>query len=205
MIKTEHWDYLLRRGYTPELLGVEPVFSVQEAFVLEGVNLSQAVGWVAWVCRSMAGTLIGIQTRSVPEKAYRWLQAPGAGYLPIIYGLPEDYEKLWVQGEAILVEGIFDRVAMKRCFPDMAVFARLSKGVSRQMEWFFRRYAKRLWLAFDMDEAGEKATKQAYGRMGEVELVRLQIAAKDPSKLLESRGLEKARAQLSVQMESMRC
>jgi len=103
-----------------------------------------------------------------------------------------------------LVEGILDRVAIRRLVPDKAVLARLSKGVGRQMVHSLRRQVSRIWVAFDMDDAGNKGLEQVRQLFEpDVEVIRLVYPAKDPANLLEKYGM-RAADNLTRQIEAFR-
>lgn len=175
------------RGYVDRLLHREPVFSVGE--------------WIAWDCESMGGIHTGTQLRHESQKKYLWLQAEGGEHLPLVYGTDDDYQVLWKTGQVFLVEGIFDRVALKRAFPDRACLARLSKSMSRQLKTFLERYSKRVWVVLDTDEPGEAAAVKAIRALGSERAARLWYPAKDPADLLLDRGIEKTKRILERQME----
>lgn len=200
VLSPEHLAYAVSRGCEPGFQDKEPVFTVPPGDVRNGVDLTHDAGRMAWECRSAAGSLAGYHTRTPGTREFFWRQAPGAGYLPIVYAIPHDYQQLWDTGQVFLTEGIFDRVAVKACFPDMAVFARLSTGVSVQMVPLLKRYAKVVWLALDQDEEGQKAAVATEERLKGLMVVNLRFSAKDPSKFLELRGRAALRKVLDTQI-----
>lgn len=200
----DHKRYLLSRGYVDQMIEHEPVCTIGAGGLAQLQN-REMDGWIGWESFSMGGARIGVQTKNSQESAYRWFQAEDAQHLPIIYATVEDYQILWQTGEVILVEGIFDRVAIKRAFPEKAVIARLSKSVAKQLEVFLKRYARTVWLAMDMDEPGREGAEQAVKRLKNgIVVERLTYPAKDPAKLLENKGVEKVRELLEKQMDRLR-
>lgn len=200
----EHRTYLLSRGYTEETIKLEPVCTIGvdglPSLLDKGVD-----GWIGWGALSMGGARIGVQAKQSKESTYRWFQAEDASHLPILYTTTEDYTILWETGELILVEGIFDRVAVKRAFPEQAVIARLSKSVAKQLEVFLKRYATRVWLAMDMDEAGQAGAEQAIKRLQDsITTERLTYPARDPADLLQRKGSGAVRELLGTQMSRLR-
>lgn len=199
-------QFLLSRSYSDDLITSEPITCVTEMSPLkvEDVEVTTNVPLIAWVCRSMSGALIGVQTRHVDKHEYRWFQAPKAHHLPIVYATEADHTILFESGKMVMTEGIFDRAAIKRVLPDYAVYARLSKGIAKQLLTYVERYGKTLFLAFDNDEPGERATELALKRLeGKLDVHRLVYPAKDPSQLIESRGLLKTRTLIERQVRTL--
>jgi len=188
-------EYLLSRGYTVDLIKSEPICSFDRGPISYGlIDLEIVNPVIGFISHSPSGHLIGITTRRVEEKEYRWFQSPKALHLPIFYATKDDHEKLFETGDLILSEGVFDRVALKRAFPDRAVYARLTKGTGNQLVHYLKRYAKRLWLAFDMDEPGQKATERTEKKLKDhMDVNSIDFAANDPAKLLERVGLGRFR------------
>jgi len=204
MIDADIKKLLMDRGYTVALCRQEHIRSVVVGENnIEGVKFYSPTEGVSWVAQSMSGALIGIQVRELNESSYSWWQAEGASHLPMLYGSERDYELLYRNQEMMLVEGIFDRVALKRAFPDRAIFARMSKGIANNLKCFIKRYADRIWLAFDMDDPGRNAIEKARQLEPDVEVLVLKYPAKDPSELYKKRGVSKMRGLLSRQIRIM--
>jgi len=196
MLEMKHREYLRSRGYTDEMIDRESVYSSQ---------LDPFKGWIAWKCLSMSGATAGVQLRNPDTRDYRWIQNEKAPHLPIVYATEEDYALTWETGEVILVEGIFDRAAMRRMLPEKATLARLSKGAAAQLMVLIQRYVKRVWVAFDNDEPGNQAAEKtilALSRVG-VEVNKISFPAKDPAELLERVGEGKGRIMIQEQMERL--
>lgn len=172
-------------------------------FEVEGIK-----GWVEHqsvgvVLRSFSGRVSGIQTIGVNVRDYRTYYDPSHMYLPVFYGTPADLDVLWGTGECVLCEGIFDRIAIKRAFPAYSVLARLTKGLSPPILRLFERSLRRLWVCFDMDGPGERASEKAERRVKHVEVIRLGFSAKDPGELYEKRGVAGVRAAFERQFRTM--
>jgi len=200
MLSEKHRAYLLSRGYVEQMIQAEPACTIG-ALGLSCLVPDSAAGWIGWECRSMGGAQIGMQVKDSENSSYRWFQRVEANHLPIMYAIPEDYRILWKTGEVFVVEGIFDRVAMKRMFPEKATIARLSKSVAKQLVIFLERYARRVWLVMDMDEHGQEGAEQASKRLGGGILTeRLMYPAMDPAELLKKKGVHGGREILELQM-----
>lgn len=205
MITPTDREYLLARSYVDKMLDQEEVQSLPEGdHYLEGVTFKTSAPTVAWTCRSMSGQVIGFQTRRLDEHEYRWHQAPKAHHLPIIYATEEDHDLLYKSGRLVLTEGCFDRAALKRVLPEYAVYARLSKGIAKHLLYMIERYANTVWLCFDQDKPGEEASEDAEKKLaGKMDVNRIRIPAKDPSKLIETRGEKRAREIIRPQIEML--
>lgn len=176
------YDYLVSRGYTKAMLVEEGV---------EGKRDGES-DTVIWYAKSITGKAIGRMTRyqgGPDDGKYRWSQADDSEHIPQLYGSVSDYRLLYEKGEAILVEGSFDRVAVKRAFPDRPVLARLTKGVGISLVRFLTRYCGRVWLAFDMDSAGELAAEDSKKKLQGIQVERILYPFKDPSMILKERGV----------------
>jgi len=187
------------------MIDKEEIFSLPKGdSFIEGTKVNASGPVIAWACRSLSGQLTGFQTRRADEHEYRWAQAPKAQHLPILYGTEEDHDTLYNTGKVIITEGLFDRAAVKRCVPDYAVYARLSKGVAKSLVYLLLRYGKNVWTAFDQDDPGEDATKDTEEKLGDkLYLNKLLIPAKDPSKLIETRGEVRSREIITRQIRAL--
>lgn len=200
MLTQEHRAYLEGRGYTPELLEEDNPYSVVGQVRQLGQLLDHPDGAVAWNTYSAAGTPMGVLCREVNIKKYRWAQCDNVEHIPMIYGSEKDYDLLWKTKTIVLAEGIMDRVALKRLWPHEApIFARLTKGVGKQLLTFLDRYAETTITVFDNDDPGRTATQRTeLKRPGTQSLL---LPAKDPSKFLADYGLLKARALVRKRVE----
>lgn len=205
MLTREAIDYLKSRTYTDEMIAAEEIRSLSAGeHHIEGTRVPCEADSLCWTARAMSGHVIGYQTRKIEEHDYKWWQAEKSQHLPIIYASREDHEILYTTGKVIMTEGIFDRGAIKRCFPEYAVYARLSKGIAKQLLTYLTRYGKIVWLAFDQDEPGQKAAAVATERLtGKVEVNTLQFPYKDPALFLEKRGESRMRSTLEKQIRAL--
>lgn len=205
MVTDEDRDYLIKRGYTDSIIVEEGLYSLPEGHHhLPGTvtAFDSAVPMIVFDCYSMSETISGIHTCSRIQKEYRYHPMVGFNFLPILYSSQEDRDLLFSTGTTILTEGVFDRIAVKRALPGMSVMARLSKGTSGYLSVMLRRYAKRLYLAFDMDTAGREGCSKAILRIGpQVDIAILSYPYKDPSLMMEKRGLAHLATVLKKQME----
>lgn len=188
-LSQEAGNYLLSRGYSIDLIRKEEIQSIQKGqFMRGGVNGFVDVPSLLMPIRTMSGRIAAWHTAGIGIKDYRTFYDPNHRYLAVFYASKEDMDLMWTTGETVVAEGIFDRVAIKRAFPERSVLARLTKGMSPQMKVMLERVCKRVWLAFDNDDPGNKAADKAEKRMN-LDTVRLLNPYKDPALFLQKRGL----------------
>lgn len=185
--------YLQSRGYDQRLLKEDQPFSFEgKRKTPWGSELDHPLS-MAWEVRSIAGTMLGVQVRELEQKKYRWAQAPNTEHLPSLYGSPRDYQLLWETRTLVFAEGIMDRVALKRLWPgEIAIFARLSKGIGKQLQVFVERHVQTMVTCFDNDEPGREATAATLKRFPWAQP--LDLPTQDPGKLITSPTYGIARA-----------
>jgi len=194
--------HLVNRGYDDALLQEDEPGSIPEGeSVVEGIKVWVPGPSAYWVCRSLSGTVSAIHTAGLHQKDYRVYQDHSKPWLPLFYGSRNDSEMLVVGKPVILVEGVYDRVAMKVVLPEYPTFARLTKGVGQPLRLMLMRHAKAVILAFDDDEPGQKATERAVRDLEGLEVIEFHLSAKDPSEYLKREGREKMRARLLPQLD----
>lgn len=186
-------SYLNSRGYTNELMDAERILAVPVGInFFEGGEFFQDKPAIGFQCYSPSGEFTGVTTRALLEKEYRFRSVKGKSHLLVVYASEEDYDLAYYSKAVVLVEGVFDRIAIKQMAPGTAVLARMSKGISKALEVFLKRYATEVWLVFDQDEGGRIATEHAKKKLTGLRVNEVQLPAKDPAKLLENYGLAKA-------------
>jgi len=175
--------YMKERGYLPQNIQEESSLLVSlepGEHELHGVSFRLEVPSIAFHCKSMSGATVGINTAGRGIKDYKFFQHADGRHLPIMYATEKDRNTLYETREMIVVEGVWDRIAIKRALPEWAVFARLSKGVGGQFETMIKRFAHLVWLCFDQDTAGFKGTEMAKKKLTNVEIYEIRYAYKDP-------------------------
>lgn len=185
-------DYLISRGYSYSLLKQEEIFELEDGrFTEEGIHAWVETPSAVFKARSLSGALTSIHVAGIDVKDYRTYSDPLHGYRAVFYASRSDLEILWQTKQVVMTEGVFDRIAIKRAFPQRAVFARLSKGIPPPLATMLRRLASRVWIAYDMDIPGESGAEKAKKVLRDVEVIRLQFPAKDPGDLFKSGGVKK--------------
>lgn len=151
-------DYLASRGVS---LDTAQRYGVGYASPTRTTVGSEA--WVKWANRNYAhrlvfplrstlGQAIGLQTRSLAEKEYQLFYAQPSDLHPFVFGLDVALPAIWARGHVVLVEGVFDALALAP-YTD-CVLAALRAKPSRGLTTFLRRYARSVTIMLDMDEPG---------------------------------------------------
>lgn len=112
---------------------------------------------------------------------------------PCLFGLGQAAKAVWESGYVYLVEGVFDLLPVQRAAP--FTVAALTAYVNKDTVRLFRRFVRKIWLGFDMDEPGRKGCKifqSKHGREFEVYVVEYPLVngerVKDPGELWEKWG-----------------
>ncbi|BCA78607.1 DNA primase [Desulfuromonas sp. AOP6] len=118
----------------------------------------------------------------------------------ILYGLYQGREEMRRTGEAIVVEGYFDQLALHRAGFPQAV-ATCGTALTEEHAQLLKRYAKKALLLFDQDEAGRRATFKAMDVLQAAGLPAAVITldeGDDPDSFLAGKGAEAFRHRLQA-------
>lgn len=117
-----------------------------------------------------------------------------------LYGFHQAREEMRRSGEAVVVEGYFDLLALHRAgFPQTV--ATCGTALTPEQVRLLKRHAGKVLLLFDQDAAGRKATWRAMELLlpeGVPTAVVELDAAKDPDAYLAEHGVEALRARLAA-------
>lgn len=194
-------EYLISRGYTAEMIREERLsFKATGSFEAGPIKCHTITDSVIFPVRGLSGKLVALHTAGISIHDYRTFYDPARVFAACVYASGADFQILWDTGEVVIVEGVFDRVALKRAFPERAVMARLTKGISRPLTDLFTRLARRVFFCFDMDAPGARATEKAIKLLPGVHTVVLQISTKDPGQLYEKKGVRGVQSELTRQI-----
>lgn len=137
-------------------------------------------------------------SKGAPPKYVNSRESPIYAKGATLFGLFQARNAIRTKGEAVIVEGNFDLVAMHARGIDHAV-APLGTAFTPDQARLLRRFAPSVVLLFDADAAGRKATWAARETCKEVELsaraARLP-SGKDPDEFLRARGADAMKAVL---------
>lgn len=108
--------------------------------------------------RNALGAPIGLVTRPLPnpdmeqKRTYQQFYLYADDRYPYLYGLDQAIAEIWRTRQVVIVEGVFDYLAIRTVTPNAVAI--LTAGVPNAARRFFRRYVKRVWAVLDMDAAG---------------------------------------------------
>jgi DNA primase len=143
------------------------------------------------------GRVVGFSARTIEK------EAPGAKYVNspetpvfrksnILYALPLARKAVQAQNMAILCEGQLDTIAMHRAGLECSVAPQGTAFTDEQAR-ILKRYTDKVYLAFDSDTAGQKATARAIELMlpldFEIKVMRFP-AGSDPDEIFSNSGAE---------------
>lgn len=168
--------------------------------------------WSKWARRYWAGRLVfplydtlghvvGMQTRALDEKRYELFYAYPSGLHPYVFGLPQALPAIWARGHVVLVEGVFDALAVAPVCD--CVVAVLRQRASRALLTFLNRFADGVTLLLDMDEPGREGCYAMIREAPRYLLTILKYPAHDPAEWVAANGHGPVRGALSHTLRSL--
>ncbi len=159
-------DFLLRRlarGSGPELL-VEAGLVVTDD---RGQVRDRFRGRITFPVHDLSGRAVGIGARVLPgerEEGPKYLNSPETAIYrkaDVLYNLHRAKQSVARSGEIVVVEGYTDVIALVEVGIETAV-ATCGTALGEGHFKLASRFAQRMVLAFDSDEAGARAAERAY-------------------------------------------
>jgi len=117
----------------------------------------------------------------------------------VLYGLHEGRVEIRREDSTILCEGNFDLVALHQAGFTNAV-APMGTAFTEAHAKLIKRFATKLFLLFDGDQAGRKAVREAYGVLNKVGLSAHAVTlpqGSDPDSFLREQGTDALRARVT--------
>ncbi len=155
------WDGLvlyLKRHDVPLKLGLEAGVLAEK----DGRVYDRLRGRVVFPIRDPMGRVVAFTGRALAdEDAPKYLNTPETDLFKknrLLYGYPEARKSIRERKRAVVVEGLFDVLALSQMGWTETVAVLGSALSLEQARLLERAEAERLYLAFDADEAGRKAT-----------------------------------------------
>jgi DNA primase len=159
-------DFLLRRlarRLSPELL-VEAGLALRDN---DGTVRDRFRGRVTFAVRDLSGRAVGIGARMLPgdrEDGPKYLNSPETAVYrkaEVLYNLQRAKPAVSRSGEVVVVEGYTDVIALAQAGIETTV-ATCGTALGEGHFRLASRFAQRMVLAFDSDEAGARAAERAY-------------------------------------------
>jgi len=182
----EAWEYLRGRGLIPTSIerfalgyapkswhglieylsdhGVSPREALEAGVLLEreGRYFDRFRNRITFPILDPLGRIVAFTARALEkDDSPKYLNSPETALFKkshLLYGYPQARTSIREHGRAIVVEGLFDVIALHQMGFSEAV-AVLGSSLSSQQAYLLKRAgATELYLAFDADEAGRRAT-----------------------------------------------
>jgi DNA primase len=159
-------DFLLRRlasGSGPELL-LEAGLAIKDD---RGQVRDRFRGRITFPVHDLAGRGVGVGARVLPgdrDDGPKYLNSPETPVYrkaDVLYNLHRAKQAVARSGEIVVVEGYTDVIALARAGVETAV-ATCGTALGEGHFKLASRFAQRMVLAFDSDEAGARAAERAY-------------------------------------------
>ena len=154
------WDGLLKVALTK---GVNDADLVTLGLVVEnerGRRYDRFRGRVMFPIRDALGRLVGFAGRVLGDGQPKYLNSPESELFKkgeLLYGLDRARSEVREQGEALVVEGYMDVIALHQAGFLTAVASLGTALTAAHADALARLDVRRLYLAFDSDEAGQRA------------------------------------------------
>jgi DNA primase len=183
----ESWDGLLKfalhQGISDEDLLAAGLLAESEG----GRRYDRFRGRIIFPIKDYLGRVVGFSGRVLDESVPKYLNTPETELFKkaeLLYGLDLAKTAIRASGECIVVEGYMDVIALHQVGFHNAVAALGATLTEAQAASLSRLDVQRLYLAFDADEAGQRAMlsglEHSVGRQFLVRAVRLP-SGKDPA------------------------
>jgi DNA primase len=204
-VEIEGWNYLGGRLSEAELeAAVEAGLLVEKE---NGGTYDRFRDRIVFPIADISGRICGFGGRIVGEGQPKYLNSPESPVFnksKLLLGLYQQKEAIRRKNEAVLVEGNFDLISLVAggC---TNVVAPLGTALTREQLRLIKRFAERVTLLFDGDEAGAKAAARGVPYFLAEQIVggvAILPAGHDPDTFIRERGLAELN-QLLQQAESL--
>lgn len=181
------WDGLLKHGLTKGLSDQELLAAGLLAEAESGRRYDRFRHRLIFPIKDSLGRVVGFSGRVLDDSLPKYLNTPETELFKkaeLLYGLDLAKAAIRASAEAIVVEGYMDVIALQQVGFNNVVAAMSATLTKEQAELLSRLEVQRLYLAFDADEAGQRATlaglEQGVGRQFLVRAVTVPYG-KDPA------------------------
>ncbi len=191
-------DYLISKGFTP--------FEIRTAF-LGGENKNKKLydmfrNRIMFPVFDATGEVVAFSGRRLDEtderKYVNTSDTPVFKKSRILFGL--NFAKNSESGTFILCEGSPDCIALHQAGFDNAI-ATLGTAITQEHARVIARYVRTVYLAYDIDKAGRKATLKGIELLNQVgvdtKIINLGTETKDPDEFIKKFGANAFRAKLT--------
>ncbi|PLX92271.1 MAG: DNA primase [Desulfuromonas sp.] len=157
---------------------------------------------------NLAGRVVAFGGRVLDDSKPKYINSPESPIYHkgnVLFGLFQARQAMRQAGEAILVEGYFDQLALNRSGFINAV-ATCGTALTAEHAALLKRYVQRVLLLFDQDAAGRKATFKAMEALqseGVPTAVVDLAAGEDPDSFLQREGADLFRQRMEQARPAM--
>ncbi len=184
---SETYDHLLKAGFSrSEIvgagLGVQKELSEERIYDRFRQRIMFPIG-------DAQGRVIGFGGRAMGDADAKYVNSPDGPLYhksTVLYGLHQAREAIRQSKSMLLVEGYFDVVAAHKAGVKNAV-AVSGTALTEDHVKLIKRYADKVILCLDQDQAGQKAADRAFQLLVKenVAVLSITIPAKDPDELVQ--------------------
>ncbi|ADL12232.1 DNA primase [Acetohalobium arabaticum] len=193
------FDFLRKKGYSAD--------RIQQAGLI--IPQKKGKGYydrfrnrIIFTINNLRGQAIGFGGRVVDDSHPKYLNSPQTPVFNkknILYGLARAKREIKRSGSVVIVEGYTDVITGHQ-FGIENIVASLGTSLTKSQARLLRRYADRVYIAYDGDVAGENATLRGFNILKntglEVYVVNLPVD-QDPDEVIRSQGKEEFELLLS--------
>lgn len=159
------------------------------------------------VC-NLAGRVVAFGGRVLDDGKPKYINSPESPIYhkgDVLFGLYQARQAIRASGDALVVEGYFDQLALQRAGFAQAV-ATCGTALTGDQARHLKRYARRVVLVFDQDNAGRQATYKAMTALQQEEVTAAVISlptGEDPDSFLRRQGADAFRKLLDSARPAM--
>lgn len=180
-------NYLTSKGFTNEEL-LEANLAIKSR---NGVVIDRFFGRVMFPIIDLRGNVIAFGGRVLSDIKPKYLNTADTPVFKKHYNLfALNFAKNFCKDKIILAEGYMDVIALHQAGFENTV-ATLGTSLTREQVNIISRYAKEVIIAYDADQAGQKATARAISMFRDTELLVKVLtipSGKDPDEYIKSYG-----------------
>ena len=178
--------------------------ALEDAGLLSQRGGERFVDRVMFPISDRRGRIVGFGARSLGDAKPKYLNSPETELFnkrSLLYGFPQVAEAVRKEGAALVVEGYTDVLMLYQSGIQNAV-ATLGTAITANHLRALSGHADKIYLLFDPDEAGEKATQKA--RSSEKEATNSNRTAQETSKIHEVRRATVEAAEFKLDLRVLR-
>jgi len=179
------YSYLKEKGYDDEIISESALFLDIRS------KKDKCINRIIFPIQNLRGDFVAIAGRTITKQEPKYLNSPATKVYDkssILYGLYEARHTITKEDFVIITEGYMDTIALQQAGFHNTVAVSGTAFTEKHIQ-IIKRLTKKIYLCFDGDKAGEKATKLSLEAMKnqwiEVKIIHLP-GWKDPDDIISS-------------------